>query len=363
MSIDGKESRSSTLSEVILAFEEEMNRELVISSNSDTDSVESFEENFPPLNSGIKKTSSTPKTIPVGKIEKVESKNTKNMKSYVCKSIEDGVVCPYGKKCKFAHNASELETKKCIYGDNCNRIKIKKGNVVNVEEKNPCIFIHPSENISNFLDRRGIIGLPLEDVTEPSLYRCTRMCVSYTNGIKCLKGTECTYAHTVHELRTTKCNFGENCHNVRKNSNLYINKGEKVCVFLHPDETLDNYYNRALKKNDKEKVEIVLESDEENVIENEDSDKTENIDTVEAVEENKYLESSEEEEPIDYTETNDYVESEEETVDSESLYSEHAENNAVYEEASIIISLSKNEIGRLCELIFNSDIKARITKQ
>lgn len=357
MSTDRKESRSSTLSEVILAFEEEKNRELVSSSDSDTYSVESFEENFPPLNSDIKKTSSVPKILAFGKTEKVEAKNTKSMKSYVCKSVDDGAVCPYGKKCKFAHNASELETKKCIYGDDCNRIKVKKGTVTNVDEKNPCIFIHPSETISIFLDRRGIIGLPLEDVKDLCVYRCTRMCVSYTNGIKCLKGNECTYAHTVQELRATKCNFGENCHNVCKNSNLYVNKGDKVCVFLHPDETLDNFYNRALKKNDKiEKIEVIVESDEEI---------KEPINSVDKKVESDADVSEDSEDTVDNT-----LDDTPEIFENESVYSDHdyeieienEKNEPIEEEARIIITLPRNEIGKLCELILSSDIKARITK-
>lgn len=378
MSTQGKESRSSTLSDVLLAFEEEANRELmstpvpktdsvsVSGTDSDTDSVESFEDNFPPLNSGVKQTWSVPKTkkLAVGKTEKVEAVNTKSMKAYVCKSVEEGIICPYGKKCKFAHSASELETKKCIYGDNCNRIKMKKGTVANVDEKNPCIFMHPSEAISTFLDRRKIIGLPLEDVKDPCVYRCTRMCVSYTNGIKCLKGDECTYAHTVNELRATKCNFGESCNNVCKNSNLYANKGDKVCVFLHPDETLDNFYNRALKKNDKilEKIEVIVESeDEETQIAttgtDESANETAEMNVVESVD------------AIDQSEnTSDSTEEHLETLENESVYSDYEiefedEKIDTCEEACIVISLPRNQIGKLCELILSSDIKARITKQ
>jgi hypothetical protein len=297
------------------------------------------------------------KKVAVGKTEKVEPVNTKSMKAYVCKSVEKGIICPYGKRCNFAHSASELETKKCIYGDDCNRIKIKKGTVANMDEKNPCIFMHPSEAISTFLDRRKIIGLPLEDVKDPCVYRCTRMCVSYTDGIKCLKGDECTYAHTVDELRATKCNFGENCHNVSKNSDLYLNKGEKVCVFLHPDETLDNFYNRALKKkNDKllEKIEVIVESDDEET-------QIPAVCTHESVDENTEINFEEIEN------TSDSTEEHLETLENESVYLDYTEyeNEKIeeYEEACIVISLPRNQIGKLCELILSSDVKARITKQ
>ena len=397
MSTQGKESRSSTLSDVILAFEEEMSRELVSTSvsktdsDSDTDSVESFEENFPPLNTDVKKTWSVPKTKKLvgGKNEEFDTANTKSMKAYVCNSVEEGIICPYGKKCKFAHNASELETKKCIYGDDCNRIKIRKGTVANVDEKNPCIFIHPSETIGTFVDRRKIIGLPLEDVKDPCVYRYTRMCVSYINGIECQKGKECTYAHTVQELRATKCNFGENCHNVLKNSNLYVNKGEKVCVFLHPHETLDNFYNRALKKkNDKilEKIEIVESEDkvcdsivivsDKNILAIEESTVA-NIDNEDALNNNKDANESADEIPDKnediFDNSEDTNESMEETSDinedeNENLSSDYDEEYKdekinMCEEACIIISLPRNEIGKLCELILSSDIKARITKQ
>jgi hypothetical protein len=165
----------------------------------------------------------------------------------------------------------------------------------------------------------------------------------------------------VQELRATRCNFGEKCNNICKNSEEYTNKGEKICVFLHPEETLENFYNRALKKNDKklEKIEIIVESDEE-------------VDTAEVVVESEKTESLENEDVIEdnedtsdesVNETLEIFESESEVSYEEENYEIENEKIEACEEACIIISLPRNEIGKLCELILSSDIKARITKQ
>ena len=357
MSTEGKESRSSTLSDLILAFEEEKNREYEekIASElcSDSESVESFkDENFPSLNSRVMKSSSVPKTFNYGKIDNKNKKNDNSLKAYICKSIEESIPCPYGRKCKFAHNAVELETKKCTYGDDCNRIKIKKGIVFNVDQKNPCIFTHPSETLTSFVDRKGITGLPLESIKDSQEYKYTRMCVSYINGIKCLKGTECTYAHTVNELKATKCNFGKNCNNVSKCNNLFSNKGDKMCVFLHPEESLDNYYNRALKNQKKPEI-LIAEKIEESESEDDDDE----------------LQDEESEEDEDEDEEDEEEEDEEDEEDDEERKSEsitflNVKNNVDEEDEILILILPKNKVGKLCEVILSAGIKnLRITKQ
>jgi hypothetical protein len=107
------------------------------------------------------------------------------------------------------------------------------------------------------------------------------MCVSYTQNIKCLKGDDCTYAHDVSELKTTPCNFKDGCFNVRKNGKHYINHGHKLCVFLHPGESLDNYYIRALSGKKPGKYLKRKDSDEEDDEEEEDEEEEESEDEEE----------------------------------------------------------------------------------
>ena len=223
MSVTGKESRSSTLSEICLAFEDEKNRDFEEKSSKSEDSSESDSDSS--VSVSVSDFESTYKfdseSFPVS-----NKSETKNLKAYICKSVENSKECPYGKKCKFSHSAADLEVKKCTYGNDCNRIKIsRRGEVCNMDVKNPCVFIHPSETISSFLDRKGLKGFPVENM-KGDVYSRTRMCVSYTQNIKCLKGDECTYAHEIEELKTNPCNFGNKCNNVKKDGSCYINNGE-----------------------------------------------------------------------------------------------------------------------------------------
>ena len=247
------ERRRRTVSDICIAFEDEKNREftLDVEKKSDCGSYD-FDS----------------KSVD-GKLEPL-----KNFKMYICKSVQNSKECPYGKKCKFSHNEEELVTKSCTHGKDCTRIEIKNGIVVNRDKKNLCIFIHPRETISSFLRRKGLNGFPDKEDKNDS-YKCTRMCVSYSQNIKCLKGDDCTYAHNVNELKTTPCNFKDKCNNVRRKGKQYINHGQKLCVFLHPDESLDNYYTRALSGNKPEKKYLKhkkSDSEEEDEEEDEDED-------------------------------------------------------------------------------------------
>jgi Putative zinc finger protein/Zinc finger C-x8-C-x5-C-x3-H type (and similar) len=252
MSIDGRESRASTLSNLIDAFDEEKDREFAKAFESE--SSDSSDEDAPVDEKSDRRSDTSAKFAP------------KNLKSFVCKTIQEGGKCPYGLKCKFAHTEKELYTSKCSYGDDCNKIVIGKGVISNVDEKNPCHRIHPSEDVTKFLSRKGVRGFPSGDKT----YKFTRMCVSYNKKIKCVRGLECTYAHDIKDLRTTPCNFGARCNNVRKSGDKYVNTGTKKCAYLHPSESLENYYNRALKTTVLDVEEVEEEEDD-----NEDEDDSE----------------------------------------------------------------------------------------
>jgi Putative zinc finger protein len=374
MSQDGRETRTSTLSSIYDAFEDEKNREMVSpvapshESYDSDDSVERFDEDsFPSLSSrAIKSSAKPPKVVRHTDSVASESKISKNYKEYICKAISAGEKCPYGKRCKFAHNAKELKTKNCSHGDNCHRIKNKKGIVCNVDSKNPCIFIHPCESVASFLDRKGIKGLPLEDHTDFEEYKYTRMCVSYMSEIKCLKGKDCTYAHEIDELRVATCNFGDKCNNIYKDGKVYENYDSKVCQFLHPDESLNNFYERVLKDNIKKAKEMrkkakkadVKDSDAETPYS---SDDASTISAVESAAEESDDDSSEEDVLPEVEET--------ESVSDESVSDESVENRLFspttwsvspsedLENITITVTVPNNKVGLLCEAIFNSGIK------
>ena len=378
MSLDGRDTRTSTLSSIYEAFEDEKNRELAASpvashkSYDSDDSVEKFDEDsFPSLSSQVPKSSTKPpKIVSHGTHVKEEPKTIKNFKEYVCKAIMRGEKCPYGKRCKFAHNAKELKTKNCTHGDNCHRIKNKKGIVYNVDPKNPCVWFHPCESVASFLDRKGIKGLPLEDHTDFEEYKYTRMCVSYNSEIKCLKGKECTYAHEIGDLRVASCNFGDDCINIYKDNKTYENYDSKVCQFLHPDETLDNFYERVLKDNlkkakeNRKKAEKKVKDEESEYS----SDDASSISTVESEESANTEESDDDSAEEDLEPEVQHTETESDSDDSvdKRLFPSNTwsvTRSEDLDEATIIVTLPKNKLGLLCEAIFNSGIKdIRISK-
>jgi hypothetical protein len=171
-----------------------------------------------------------------------------NQKNVVCKSVKEGLPCSYGSKCIFSHYVDEIKPNECPFGDRCYHVNYDDHCVVNTDAKNRvCFNIHPEEGISNWLFRNGFdesrMQRPVQDLS------FTRMCVSFIKNIPCGKGDGCTYAHRVEELKTIPCNFGQTCIHVKKDGDKYVNTSEteKVCVFIHPEESLDNYETRALR--------------------------------------------------------------------------------------------------------------------
>ena len=191
---------------------------------------------------------------------------TEKPKNIVCKSVKDNVPCVYGTKCIFTHYADEVQPNDCAFGCNCTLIKYKEEHLKNKNMKKICMFIHPKETISNWLSRNGFNeSLMQRPIKDPEVFKCTRMCISVLEKIPCTKGEECTYAHSPEELKTTPCNFGCYCKHIRKEGEEYLNnETEKICIFLHPDESLINFEFRALRslakpKKEKETCENSLE--------------------------------------------------------------------------------------------------------
>ena len=171
-------------------------------------------------------------------------------KTVVCKSVKEGVPCTYGNKCNFSHYVDEINPANCPFGDECFRIKYGEKGVKNANVKNGvCFNIHPDESISIWLQRNGFDESKMQrPAQDPSEFKFTRMCISVIENIPCAKGDECTYAHKVEDLKTNPCNFGVDCHHIRKDGDEYVNNNtNKICIFIHPDESLKNYESRALR--------------------------------------------------------------------------------------------------------------------
>ena len=180
-------------------------------------------------------------------------------KTIPCSNILQGNECPYKNKCKYAHYKEEWEVKKCHHGVRCNRVTGEK--CKNVDSNNVCFYRHPHEDEDAFMKRLRIDTSTFRKPSNEELNKSkhfTKMCDSYFLEVSCNKSEgECTYAHTIDQLIVNKCMFKESCnHVIISDDGSYTTSGVIVCMFLHPDETMDNYISRVLEPRRK----IVLES-------------------------------------------------------------------------------------------------------
>ena len=205
----------------------------------------------------------------------VKSKKDVNIKSRLCKQIIEGKICPYN-DCNFAHYSDELKINSCTHDDTCTRIKFVKDIVRNVDNKNPCYYIHTRENVENYLRRQGgmkeeVLKNILERPKLNVLYKNTRMCFSYFDDIPCTD--ECTYAHKLEDLRVSQCTHQEKCHHITRNKSDQLCNNENtgvICFFLHKGEDMDNYIRRVIeKKRDMRKIEKEIKESERKIEENE----------------------------------------------------------------------------------------------
>jgi len=118
-------------------------------------------------------------------------------KTRICESIQQGVACRHGAKCRYAHSPDELNLVECHYRDTC---------------KNPsCTFSH-GETTAEYYDR--VCGVKVQEpkpVHKNPLK--TRMCQSVEKGIVCKFGKSCNFAHNVSELVIIQCKYGKSCNN------------------------------------------------------------------------------------------------------------------------------------------------------
>lgn len=169
-------------------------------------------------------------------------------KYYICKSILGGGECSYGKNCKYAHYEDEWCIQNCSHGVKCNRIK---GKCKNVDPKNICLFIHPTEDKEMFFKR---LNVDKKRITRPSKEEMaktkhfTKMCDSFFLKVDCNKeaGT-CTYAHDEDQLLVKDCLYQESCRHVTFENNVYSTKDSIICMYKHQDETFINYKDRVLE--------------------------------------------------------------------------------------------------------------------
>jgi hypothetical protein len=90
------------------------------------------------------------------KIDVVEKKTEKKLRTQICRSVLQNERCPYNENCSYAHTKRELNISECGFGIDCKMIKIVSGNFMNINKKKSCCYIHPSESKSNFYSRNNL---------------------------------------------------------------------------------------------------------------------------------------------------------------------------------------------------------------
>ena len=81
---------------------------------------------------------------------------TRTTKTMFCRSVFDGTTCPYGSKCTYAHNSSEITPRPCNYGNRCIHICVGSTGAFNKQGSKLCQHIHPCESSSTYALR--VIG-------------------------------------------------------------------------------------------------------------------------------------------------------------------------------------------------------------
>ena len=88
-----------------------------------------------------------------GKAQELQQRLTKTR---FCLSLQNGIPCPHGKNCRFAHTSEELEIPPCLFGEKCNFIKNMGNGLFTNCNKKICKFLHSGESRESFYDRTGI---------------------------------------------------------------------------------------------------------------------------------------------------------------------------------------------------------------
>jgi len=81
----------------------------------------------------------------------------------LCNSLQNGVVCPHGKNCKFAHSQEQLRVTDCVFGADCRFVTRREGTNLYFNNKprpgtvqKICHHLHPDETRETYMKRTGI---------------------------------------------------------------------------------------------------------------------------------------------------------------------------------------------------------------
>ena len=107
-------------------------------------------------------------------------------------------------------------------------------------------FTPPSFRSLTDDEAKKSVELGADDISVEVCDKRSRACKSVTSEEKCLKGSGCTFAHTIEELNPIACKFGMSC--------KFIFSDTKTCFFIHPEETKEMYCKRNLIFQVKKKV-------------------------------------------------------------------------------------------------------------
>ena len=95
--------------------------------------------------------------VEYGRSKLVDKKamRTHLVKSRMCRSIESGMKCPHGPRCRFAHSEEQLVIADCFFSEACNRVRLTGNGVYKNCAKNKCSHKHPGETKEQALRRLG----------------------------------------------------------------------------------------------------------------------------------------------------------------------------------------------------------------
>ena len=131
--------------------------------------------------------------------------------------------------------------------------KYEEVEILSLPPKQPIIFEEDEDDWINISDKKKI-----KNTIENSK---TRLCKSVLNGLKCVYGDKCQFAHSSNDLNILECAFGKNCKLIISENNQYKNCEDKVCAFLHPNENKDNFIIRNFKQTVIDKVIDCIKND------------------------------------------------------------------------------------------------------
>ena len=117
------------------------------------------------------------------------------------------------------------------------------------------LTMKPDDNgwkeVANKISKVKIVELSSKKTLDAVLKK-SQMCKSTKNGItisKCPHGKSCRFAHSLDELSPRECVYGQDCKFIEYKGIYCCNYGNKLCLYKHPEEKIEDYLVRTgLKK-------------------------------------------------------------------------------------------------------------------